>query len=255
MTTSPGSRASTLSSLAACFRSPTTTDWAASVMRAAWFQLHRNRRTRRHRPQPGRQPFASFFSVTPTPARSTRSGFIGQQFLLRRAFVQDDWRVSRNLMLNLGLRWDTDLPPTGFEDRWSDFSPTTPNPGAGGRPGAVLFAGTGTGAWARARSPTLVWRFGSALRLCLLVEWQDRNSRMAMAALSADCGRYGIHPQHGLYSDSNFPNQSGGIRPTFSVGPGVPRLDRSAVHQSVGLERYQCLLVAGQGNRPAAGSQ
>ena len=30
-------------------------------------------------------------------------------------------------------------------DRWSDFSPTTPNPGADNLPGALLYAGTGEG--------------------------------------------------------------------------------------------------------------
>ena len=49
------------------------------------------------------------------------------------AIVQDDWHVNRKrLFVNLGVRWETNLPPTGLNDRWSDFSPTTPNPAAGG---------------------------------------------------------------------------------------------------------------------------
>src|ERR1022692_5047393 len=71
--------------------------------------------------------------------------FIGQQFYYFAGFVQDDWRVSDKLVLNLGLRYDINLPPTGLNDRWSDFSPTTPNPAAGGIPGAVLFAGNCSG--------------------------------------------------------------------------------------------------------------
>jgi hypothetical protein len=55
------------------------------------------------------------------------------------------WKVNRKLVLNLGLRWETNLPPTGLDDRWSDFSPTRANPGAGGIPGVVIFAGSGTG--------------------------------------------------------------------------------------------------------------
>ena len=31
--------------------------------------------------------------------------------------------------VNLGLRWETTLPPVEELDRWSDFSPTTPEPG------------------------------------------------------------------------------------------------------------------------------
>ena len=81
--------------------------------------------------------------------------FIGQQFPYFAGFAQDDWRVSRKLVVNLGLRWETSLPPTGLEDRWTDFSPTTPNPAAGGRPGAVLFAGfRNRAAWAHGLWPT-----------------------------------------------------------------------------------------------------
>src|SRR5437016_12335355 len=43
------------------------------------------------------------------------------------------------------LRSETQTPPTGLHDRWADFPPTRPNPNAGNIPGAVIFAGTGTG--------------------------------------------------------------------------------------------------------------
>ena len=47
--------------------------------------------------------------------------------------------------LNLGLRYEINLAPIYGDDILSNFNPTTPNPGAGGRLGALVFAGNGPG--------------------------------------------------------------------------------------------------------------
>src|SRR5260370_15465363 len=96
-------------------------------------------------PTEGGNVFACLLSGYADTGQIDTIRFIGQQFYYFGGYIQDDWRVNSHLVLNLGLRYDINLPPTGLEDRWSDFSPTTPNPAAGGRPGAVLFAGSGAG--------------------------------------------------------------------------------------------------------------
>ena len=50
------------------------------------------------------------------------------------------------LTLNLGLRHDILLPYVEVLDRQSYFSPSTPNPAAGGYPGALAFYGKGPNA-------------------------------------------------------------------------------------------------------------
>ncbi len=92
-------------------------------------------------PNAGGNAFASFLLGYADSGQIDTVRFIGQQFYYFGGYFQDDWRVTPKLVLNLGLRWDGNLPPTGLNNRWTDFSPTTPNPAAGNIPGAVLFAG------------------------------------------------------------------------------------------------------------------
>jgi len=60
-------------------------------------------------------------------------------------YLQDNWKATRRLTLDMGIRWD--LQGQGHEIHWrnSMFGPGTPNPNAGGRPGAVIFEGFGPG--------------------------------------------------------------------------------------------------------------
>src|SRR5262249_46480437 len=39
-------------------------------------------------------------------------------------YAQDDWRISRKLTVNLGVRYDFTLPPVNAKDEYSDFNPT-----------------------------------------------------------------------------------------------------------------------------------
>ena len=50
-------------------------------------------------------------------------------------YVQDDWKISRKLTLNLGLRWDLDTPHTERFNRLSSFDISAPSPIAGQVPG------------------------------------------------------------------------------------------------------------------------
>ncbi len=55
-------------------------------------------------------------------------------------FAQDDFRVTPNLTLNLGLRYDLDTPRHEFHQQQNGFNPNIINP-VSGTPGVVTFAG------------------------------------------------------------------------------------------------------------------
>ena len=91
-------------------------------------------------------PYASFLlgQVDNAAAQvQSRAPRIGQTYYA--GFVQDDYKVNRNLLLNFGLRYDIDEPRNEAHGNFSNFDPTLPNPGAGGLPGSLYFAGTGAG--------------------------------------------------------------------------------------------------------------
>jgi Carboxypeptidase regulatory-like domain/TonB dependent receptor len=91
-------------------------------------------------------PFASLMlgavdsaSISYAPVRP------GFRFRYYAGYIQDSYKVTPKLTVNAGLRWEASLPPFEAHDRMSSFEPDVPNPGAGGIPGALVFAGVGQG--------------------------------------------------------------------------------------------------------------
>ena len=63
----------------------------------------------------------------------------GRRWKIFRPYAQDDWRVTRDITLNLGLAWDFTTPISEVDNRQADFNPAT---------GTFLIAGQGANKYA-----------------------------------------------------------------------------------------------------------
>lgn len=88
--------------------------------------------------------FASYLLGLVDTASVTDPVPLGSRRRYYAAFLQDDFRVSKNLTLNLGLRWEFQPPSVEVADRLSSWNPNTTDPVSGLR-GAYDFAGNCAG--------------------------------------------------------------------------------------------------------------
>ncbi len=146
-------------------------------------------------------------------------------------YVQDDWKITPNLTLNLGVRWETDTPVTDRNDRTSSFDRNQINP-VSGTPGVVKFAGLN--GWDRRPYRT---------------DWNNFGPRFGFAWKPGGSGKWVIRGGYGLFYEmpSTSANQAtlgfeisgaasspnAGITPAFlfqdgpSVDTSKPPLDDS----------------------------
>ena len=143
-------------------------------------------------------------------------------------YGQDSFKVTPTLTVNYGLRWDLDIPRWEVHGNTSNISLTAPNPSAGGRPGALVFAGVGPGRtgkvdekWANTFKKDFGPRLGFA--------W----SPSALGGKTVVRGGYGIFYAALTYADFGADLQTGfqanpqfnsvnGFSPAFTLASGFP---------------------------------
>ena len=139
-------------------------------------------------------------------------------------WVNDEYKVTKDLTLTIGLRFDYQGCLSEAHGAQSTFDPNTPNPGAGGHLGAIIFAGSGTGRTGKKcfetpKKDAFGPRFGFAYRI------NDKTSFR---------GGYGIYygglpanqfsgsAELGFSTNPTVPNFTNGFSPAFYWDTGFP---------------------------------
>jgi hypothetical protein len=141
-------------------------------------------------------------------------------------YAQDDWKVTRNFTLNIGLRWEAHTPRIDVEDRQNGFDRDAINP-VSGTPGVITFAG-------RDGAPRQVYR-GDYNNFMPRVGFAWRpfgNSKTVLRSA------YGIffspslpgsnNTSAGFETAGSFTTPDNGITPPFLLRNGVPALPSTA---------------------------
>ena len=143
-------------------------------------------------------------------------------------FGGDTWQVNDKLTFDYGLRWDYYSPSSEKYDRFSFFDPIGANPGAGGRPGRLAFAGDSYGAASYgARYPEEDFYGGFAPRLGAVYRLNDKTVLRSgwgifyMQAFYPGWG--GGISQDGFSTTPSFNTTLGGIQPAFFLEQGLPQ--------------------------------
>lgn len=190
-------------------------------------------------PTNGSIGFSNLETANPNSTATTGNGFasflLGQtdsasitaplEIAARRnyggVFVQDDYKVTPKLTLNLGLRWEMQTAPTEKAGRSSIVSLTTANSGAGNLPGALVFAGTGSGlVGSDALAPSGYTAFGPRIGFAYR-PWTSTVLRGGYGIYYSDNGL--VLTTVGFQPQASFKSPNNGIAPAFVLNDGFPQ--------------------------------
>ena len=154
-------------------------------------------------------------------------------------YIQDDWKVTPNLTVNLGLRWDYFPPFHEVLDRWSFLNPTLTNP-ATGNAGALQLAGNrGAGFSCNCRTPVQTYWKNWGPRIGLAYSVTPKTVLRAGYGLVYSIGggvggRAGAGNGTGALGFNVTANAPAEITSTAAAGPSF-YLNNSAYFKSIGL--------------------
>jgi Carboxypeptidase regulatory-like domain len=141
-------------------------------------------------------------------------------------WFNDQFKVTKDLTLTLGLRFDYQGCLSESHGNLSTFDPNTPNPGAGGIMGAIIFAGHGsgrTGLKCFEQPPKDAWgpRVGFAYRI---KEKTVVRGGYGIYYGGIPANQFSGSSELGFSTNPTVPNFTNGFSPAFYWDTGFPSL-------------------------------
>jgi outer membrane receptor protein involved in Fe transport len=173
--------------------------------------------------------FASFLlGEVDTASEQDYINEVGNRFQYLGLYIQDNFKIVPKLTLNFGLRYDIPWTRTAAHNVLSAFDPSMPNPGAGGRLGALAFAGYGPDPYCNCirfddvRYNGIQPRFGFAYEIN--PKTVLRGGFGIFDDSNGDVLENGIRIQYadGFNAEPQFGTTNLGITPAFNIENGLP---------------------------------
>ena len=163
--------------------------------------------------------YASFLLGAVGTATADIAPSWGTRFIRYGGFAQDEWHATPKVTVSYGLRWDYNAPFSEVQNKISSFQPDLPNPGAGGRPGALAFIGSGPGRVGGDFQDA--WKKGFGPRLGLAYQANGKTVVRASGGIYyANAGNSMVPPTFGFGNTPSFSSPDG-YTPLYYLDSGT----------------------------------
>ena len=168
--------------------------------------------------------FASFLLGQVSGYRLDTNRYVAGQYRTHQMFVQDDWRLTKRLTLNLGVRYEINLAPIYGEDMISNFDPGVANSAADGRLGGLVFGGTGQGrTGSRTLAPNWYGGIGPRLGFSYAIDSKTAIRGAATRSYGPVINPLGSTHYSGFVQQiTNTTDTSQGLSPMYTLSGGAP---------------------------------
>jgi hypothetical protein len=180
------------------------------------------------------------------------SGTVGLRLRNYALYVQDDWKATRRLTINLGLRYNIAKPWVEVYNRWSFLNPTVPNSAAGGAPGIVQFGGFGTDS-CQCRTLVRTHYRDVGPRVGLAYGLNDKTVlRAAYGIFYVPAGELVgsslVAPSLGFAAAPSFTSPDAGIHSAFTLAQGFPAFTPPPIYDPTLNTGFTTAIPVGKGN-------